>query len=297
MVPVIPISGWKGDNLIVPSTNMPWFKQWKATTPSGVEVKGKTLFEALDQFVEPVARGTDRPLRMPLSGIFKTKKGTVITGRIEQGVLVKQITTKTGANPQPVKFFPSGITAKIFSIEAHHRDQPNATAGDNIGVLLKGLPKGIQPKVGEVMCVHPEEKGANAIGKTKSFIVEVKIQEHPGKLKVGYCPLVLVRTAKSACKITKIHWKLTSQAMKNAAKDGKKSVKQMEDYKEQEPKFIQKGDLARITFEPSKESPISVSGFDDCEGLGRVAILESNSLVMMGKIKSVVSEEVKDRTG
>jgi len=50
LIPVIPISGFQGDNLIEASKKMPWFKGWTATTPTGRKVKGKTLFEALDQF-------------------------------------------------------------------------------------------------------------------------------------------------------------------------------------------------------------------------------------------------------
>merc|ERR1712146_826378 len=54
-------------------------------------------------------------------------------------------------------------------------------------------------------------------GKTKSFTVNVKIQEHPGKLKVGYTPLVLIRTAKAPCKVAKINWKVT-KATKSCAR-------------------------------------------------------------------------------
>merc|ERR1719498_2251522 len=176
LIPVIPISGWCGDNLIKPSTNMPWFKNWTATTPKGVKVKGQTLFEALDQFVEPVERDLNKPLRCPLSGVFKMSAGTVITGRIEQGVLDKEVKTKTGVSGTPVKFFPSGLRAKVFSIEAHHRQQEKAIAGDNVGICIKGLPKDRLPKSGEVMVIKGSE---GKIGKTKSFTVSVKIQDHP----------------------------------------------------------------------------------------------------------------------
>jgi len=290
LVPVIPISGWKGDNLINPSTNMAWFKGWTATTPSGVKVKGKTLFECLDQFVEPVARNTSKPVRMPLSGVYKMSAGTVITGRLEQGELMKEVKTKTGVSGTPVKFFPSGLRAKVFSIEAHHRQQPKAVAGDNVGICIKGLPKGSFPKVGEIMCVADEDFGSPPkFGKTKSFTVNVKIQEHPGKLKVGYTPLVLIRTAKAPCKVAKINWKVTKANQKLCKKKA-----ELENFREKDPKFIQKGDLAEIVFEP--QMPLSVSSLEECEGLGRVAVLESNSLVMIGKVDSCVQEAVADRT-
>merc|ERR1711966_500612 len=127
-----------------------------------------------------------------------------------------------------------------------------------------------------------------SLGKTKSFVVSVKIQDHPGKLKVGYTPLVLIRTSKCPCKITKIISKVTKANQKQAKKKA-----DLENMREMDAKFIQKGDIADLEFEP--QMPMCCQAMKDCEGLGRVAILESNSLVMMGKIKSVVNEKVDDR--
>jgi len=286
MIPVVPISGWKGDNLIKPSTNMSWFKGWKAATPTGRLVKGVTIFEALDQFVEPVERDLTKPLRVPLSGVYKMSAGTVVTGRVEQGELLKEVKTKTGMTGTKVKFYPSGICGKVFSIEAHHRQEPKAVAGDNVGICIKGLPKGVLPKAGEVMVLH-EEKGS--FGKTKSFECEVKIQDHPGKLKVGYCPLALVRTMKAPCKITEIIWKVDKAGLKACKKKS-----ELPNFYQKNPKHISAGEIARIKFEP--QMPMSVTSQDECDGLGRVAILESNSLVMIGQIKTTTNEPVADRT-
>mmetsp|Transcript_8208 Transcript_8208/g.12352 ORF Transcript_8208/g.12352 Transcript_8208/m.12352 type:complete len:506 (-) Transcript_8208:318-1835(-) len=282
LIPVIPISGWTGDNLIEASTKMPWFKRWRATAPDKNKYEGKTLFEALDQFVQPVARKLDKLLRLPVSGVYKMKAGTIVTGRIEQGILEKEVKTKTGVSGNPIRFYPSGLEAKVFSIEAHHRQMAKAEAGDNIGICIKGLPKDRLPKVGEIMALASD----STMGKTKSFIAEVKVQEHPGQLKVGYCPLVLVRTAKSACKMNKIIWKVSKQNLKLMKKKS-----EMDKYKEENPKFIKAGDMACIEFEP--QGPLCVSSFKECEGLGRVAVLESNSLVMLGKIKEVTFGEMK----
>merc|ERR1719198_2127001 len=129
---------------------------------------------------------------------------------------------------------------------------------------------------------------ATSLGKTKKFTVSVKIQDHPGKLKVGYTPLVLIRTLKCPCKITKIISKVTKANQKAA-----KKKEDLENMKEFDAKFIQKGDIADLEFEP--QMPMCCQAMKDCEGLGRVAILESNSLVMMGKIRSVENEKVNDR--
>jgi len=283
LIPVIPISGWKGDNLAVPSTNMDWYKGWECRTPSGRDVKGHTMFDALDQFVEPIQREDDKPLRMPVSGVYKMSAGTIVTGRIEQGFLAAQVKTKTGMAGNPVTFYPSGIQGKIFSIEAHHRQMPTAHAGDNIGICVKGLPKDRLPKAGEILALTADD----TMSKTKSFTANVKVQEHPGELKVGYTPLVLVRTAKSACKMTKIYWKITKKNMKLVKKKS-----DLEDFKEVEPKFIKNGDTCELEFEP--QIPMSCSAFSVCQGLGRIAVLESNSLVMLGKIIKTVAGEIKN---
>ena len=50
-------------------------------------------------------------------------------------------------------------------------------------------------------------KGDKA-GKVKNFTAEVSVQEHPGQLKCGFTPGVYIRTAKAACKMSNIKWKL-----------------------------------------------------------------------------------------
>jgi elongation factor 1-alpha len=66
-VPFVPISGWHGDNMLVPSPNMAWYKGWTVERKEG-KVTGTTLLEALDATVPP-ARPTDKPLRLPLQVI------------------------------------------------------------------------------------------------------------------------------------------------------------------------------------------------------------------------------------
>merc|ERR1712110_102542 len=75
-------------------------------------------------------RPVDAPFRMPVSANLKIKGvGNVICGRIEQGTL------KPG---QEVKFMPTHTAAnsclgKVFTIEMHHKNVPQAIPGDNIG--------------------------------------------------------------------------------------------------------------------------------------------------------------------
>jgi elongation factor 1-alpha len=121
------------------------------------------------------------------------------------------------------------------------------------------------PKVGDVISVQKEVLEA-----VESFICQVAVQEHPGQLKTGFSPCVHVRTAKSACKMTKINWKI-----------GKKTG----EHKLENPPFLERGEQAEIEFEP--QQPIYMESFDKCEGLGRIAVMDSNNLVMLGKVISV----------
>ena len=63
-VAFVPISGWHGDNMIEPSTNMAWYKGWNIERKDG-KFTGKTLLEAMDAIAQP-ERPKDKPLRLPL---------------------------------------------------------------------------------------------------------------------------------------------------------------------------------------------------------------------------------------
>jgi len=258
-IPFIPMSGWTGENLTKPSTNMPWYKGWTVNISPKETVSGVTLVDALDKMVQPPTRNKSGNLRMPVSGIYKIKGvGDVISGRIEQG------TVKPG---DVVGFVPSGITgAKVFSIEMHHKSYPEAVPGDNVGLNIKGLTKENMPKTGDIMYIIKQ----NDLKPVKSFKATVYVQDHPGQLKTGFAPIVHSRTAKAACKMTKIHWK-------QSKKTGNEKVV--------EPPFLEALESAEVTFEPIL--PLYLEDYETCQGLGRIAIMESNSLCMLGKVIGV----------
>nr|NP_001091127.1 uncharacterized protein LOC100036877 [Xenopus laevis]AAI29581.1 LOC100036877 protein [Xenopus laevis] len=261
-VPIIPISGWIGDNLLTKSAKMPWWE--------GVDVLvGKekihidTLFDALEKMVQLPARPVDAKLRLPLSGAFKIKGvGDVLTGRVEQG------TVKPG---DEVIFLPThtpstACTGKVFSVEMHHKQVESAGPGDNVGMNVKNLNAKNMPRTGDVMILKSDQ----SLGRCKNFTVQVQIMNHPGELKVGYCPVAFVRTGRSAVKLTKIAWKVGKET------GGSKM---------ENPQSIKANEMAECTFEPMQ--PFVVDSFKNCEGLGRVALMEGNSVVMLGKVVTV----------
>jgi len=258
-VPFLPISGWKGDNLITKSTNMAWWKG--ADIKQGkVTVHVDTLLDCLEKFVTVPERITTSAARTPISGIYKIKGiGDVLTGRVEQG------TVKPG---EEVVFLPTHTTStpcdgKIFTVEMHHKSVPQAVSGDNCGFNIKGLKKENMPRVGDVMVL----KSDSTINRVKSFTAQVRVLDHPGELKVGYCPIAFVRTGRSAVRMTKIDWKV-----------GKETGNQ----KLENPISLKANEMAQAVFEP--QQPFVVDTFKNCEGLGRVAIMEGASVIMLGKV-------------
>jgi len=59
--------------------------------------------------------------------------------------------------------------------------------------------------------------------------------------------------------------------------------------KVENPEFLEQNEAAEVVFRPTR--PFVVESFDKCEGLARVAVLEGNSVCMIGKITSVVFAE------
>jgi elongation factor 1-alpha len=265
-VPFMPISGWVGDNLLTKSDKMAWWK--------GADVKSQkkpvhvdTLLDALENMVKPPKRPIKKPLRMPVSGVYKIKGvGDVITGRLEQGKVEPGnecifLPTHTSSKP---------CTGKIFSVEMHHKNVPLAQPGDNVGLNVKGLVKENMPRVGDVMIMKSDE----SLKACADFTAQVQILDHPGELKVGYSPICFVRTGRSACRMAKINWKIGKETGGAKAPD---------------PVCVKANEMAEIVFEP--QQPFVAEGFKSCEGLGRLAIMEGASVVMLGKAISVRFKE------
>jgi elongation factor 1-alpha len=270
-VPFIPISGWKGDNLLSPSDNMKWWQGVDLLVEGGGDKKVHvhTLVDALNTMVQLPSRKQEGMLRMPVSGNFTVKGvGTVVTGRVEQG------SVKPG---QEVMFLPTHTASnacigKVFTVEMHHKSVAAAGPGDNVGLNVKNLDKGNMPKPGDIMVLKTD----TSLDACAEFTAQVQILDVPGELKVGYSPIAYIRTAHVSCRIKKINWHM-----------GKSTGKQIVAHTDEKPiKCLKKNETAEVVFEPSQ--PIVVEPFNLCDGLGRVAIMEGNSAVMLGKVVGAI---------
>jgi len=93
------------------------------------------LMEALDSTIPEPERALDRPFLMPIEDVFSiTGRGTVVTGRVEQGVV------KTGDEVEIVGIRPTSKTV-VTGVEMFRKLLDEGQAGDNIGCLLRGTGK------------------------------------------------------------------------------------------------------------------------------------------------------------
>jgi elongation factor Tu len=103
------------------------------------------LVAALDSYIPMPTREVDKPFLMPIEDVFSIKgRGTVGTGRIERGAC------KVGDTVEIVGLKPNKTTV-ITGIEAFNKTLDNGQAGENVGVLLRGVEKDDLER-GQVLC-------------------------------------------------------------------------------------------------------------------------------------------------
>ncbi len=94
------------------------------------------LMAAVDEYVPEPERDTAKPFLMPIEDVFTiTGRGTVVTGRVEQGVL------KVGEEIEIVGIQPQTSKTVVTGIEMFRKMLDEAQAGDNAGILLRGTKK------------------------------------------------------------------------------------------------------------------------------------------------------------
>merc|ERR1712127_999401 len=259
--PILPLSGWIGDNLLKKSSNMSWWEGMKILDPNDKsEVQIDCLLDFLNSYCKPPGRNEPSPMRLPVSGIYKIKGvGDVLAGRVEQGIVkpneeVLFMPTHTASNP---------CIGKVFTVEMHHKRVDQAAPGDNVGMNIKGLEKLNMPHTGDVM-IYKSDTTLKAVA---DFTVQVQTLDIPGELKCGYSPIGFVRCGRAASRMTEIKWKMGKET------GGKKM---------EAPHSLKSNEVAEAVFAPCQ--PLVVDSFKNCEGLSRIAFLDGNTAVMLGKV-------------
>ncbi len=187
-IPMIPISGYNGDNIVKKSDKMPWYT-------------GPTLMEVFDNLKVP-EKPLTKPLRLPIQDVYTiTGVGTVPVGRVETGIM--KVNDK-------VVIMPANVIGEVKSIEMHHVQMPQAEPGDNVGFNLKGVDKN-SIRRGDVLGLP-----SNPPTVVDEFTAQIVVLNHPTAITVGYQPVIHCHTAQVACSVLEIIKKIdpkTGQGM------------------------------------------------------------------------------------
>ncbi|MDP2628785.1 MAG: translation elongation factor EF-1 subunit alpha [Nanoarchaeota archaeon] len=207
----IACSGLKGDNIVKKSENMSWYK-------------GPTIMEQMDLFPAPEPP-TNLPMRMPvqdvyeITGIGTVPVGKIVSGIMKQGMKVKVLPGRTG----------TGTEGEVKTIEAHHETLPQAEAGDNVGINIRGVGKKDIAR-GDVIC-----DAANPIPVVEEFIATITVINHPTVLAKGYTPVFHIHTAQVPCQFIELIAQIdprTGAVVK------------------EHPDFLKNGDTAKVRIKP-----------------------------------------------
>jgi elongation factor Tu len=92
------------------------------------------LMDTVDEWIPTPTRDTDKPFLMPVEDVFSIKgRGTVVTGRVERGSLQK------GQEIEIIGLRDETVKSVVTGIEMFHKELDAAQAGDNAGILLRGI--------------------------------------------------------------------------------------------------------------------------------------------------------------
>jgi elongation factor Tu len=140
------------------------------------------LMDAVDSYIPTPDRKADMPFLLPVEDVFSISgRGTVATGRIERG------TVKMADTVEIVGLSDENKTTVITGIEMFHKLMDNAEAGDNVGLLLRGVAKNDIER-GQVLCkpgsIKPHTKFVGQVyvltekegGRSKPFFTNYRPQ-------------------------------------------------------------------------------------------------------------------------
>ncbi|WP_291274364.1 elongation factor Tu [Flavobacterium sp.] len=145
------------------------------------------LMDAVDNWIELPARDVDKPFLMPVEDVFTiTGRGTVATGRIETGV------ANTGDAVEIIGMGADKLTSTITGVEMFRKILDRGEAGDNVGLLLRGIDKA-DIKRGMVIC-KPGSVKPHAKFKAEVYILKKEEGGRHTPFHNNYRPQFYVRT-------------------------------------------------------------------------------------------------------
>ena len=143
--------------------------------------------EAVDSWIEEPIRDVAKPFLMPVEDVFSiTGRGTVATGRIETGV------ANTGDAVEIIGMGAEKLTSTITGVEMFRKILDRGEAGDNVGILLRGIQKE-DIKRGMVICKPGSVKPHDSF-KAEVYILKKEEGGRHTPFHNNYRPQFYVRT-------------------------------------------------------------------------------------------------------
>jgi elongation factor Tu len=145
------------------------------------------LMEAVDTYIPDPERATDKPFLMPVEDVFSiTGRGTVATGRVERGQV------RMGDTVEIIGLTDERRSTVITGVEMFRKLLDLAEAGDNVGLLLRGVQKN-EIERGQVLCkpgsIHPYTKFTGQV-----YVLTEKEGGRQKPFFAGYRPQFYFRT-------------------------------------------------------------------------------------------------------
>jgi elongation factor Tu len=159
-----------------------------STDPNAPEYESiKELLRVVDEYIPEPVRETDKPFMMSIEDVFSIKgRGTVVTGRIDRGII------KVGEPVEIVGLQEKSRESVCTGVEMFHKLLDQGMAGDNVGLLLRGIER-TDVERGQVVA-KPK-----SITPHKKFLAQVYVlkKDEGGRHKAffsGYRPQFYIRT-------------------------------------------------------------------------------------------------------
>jgi elongation factor Tu len=127
--------GFPGDDIPIIHGSALEALQSESTDPNAPEYECiNELMDAVDNYIPEPEREIDKPFMMPVEDVFSIKgRGTVVTGRIDRG------TIHTGDPVEIVGLQEKSMNSVVTGVEMFHKLLDEGMAGDNVGLLLRGI--------------------------------------------------------------------------------------------------------------------------------------------------------------
>jgi len=159
-----------------------------STDPNALEYDSiREILRVVDEYIPEPKRETEKPFMMSVEDVFSIKgRGTVVTGRIDRGVV------KVGDPAEIIGLHDKSTSTVVTGVEMFHKQLDQGMAGDNVGLLLRGIEREDVER-GQVVAKP------GSITPHKKFLAQVYVlkKEEGGRHKAffsGYRPQFYIRT-------------------------------------------------------------------------------------------------------